>query len=73
MDDSKEKRERIFVFKRKLKDENRPYLIAIPESKINILETQDGSQNVYLKINNIVVDASFNDLISKLGERVDID
>ena len=66
--------ERIFVFKRSAKNEgDRPWLIAIPESKILTMETQLGSENCCLIVNGYSTTSSFNSLISAIGERVSIE
>jgi len=65
--------DKIFVFTQINRTGNsRPYLLAIPEKKINSIESQMGSENVYLKVNGIEVEGSFNYLVSFFGDRMDI-
>jgi len=63
---------RVFVFREKCKDNVRPILFAIPEDQIFSLESQWGSQNCYLKVNGILVQGSFDEVVSELGERIDV-
>jgi hypothetical protein len=64
--------QRIFVFKtfEKILD-GRPKLLAIPENQIKELSTIYGSQNVFVYVNGIKVDYSFDQLIKELGVRHD--
>lgn len=67
--------DRVFVFRKKHKNE--PYwraeLIAIPESKIQTIESQRGSENCYLVVNGIEMhQGSFDDLLKHFSERIDI-
>lgn len=63
---------RFFVFTEKTRDPRaRPYMFALREDQITLLETQHGSHNVYLKVNGREVEGSFEDLLGQLGERVD--
>ena len=64
-----EKQKRIFVFRERSK--GRPMLHAFPENEIYSIKSQWGSQNVYLEINGIEVEGSFDELLKILGERVD--
>ena len=66
---------RIFVFKETNKGKQnyfRPRLYAFPEKDIVKIESIWGSHNCYLVVNGIEVQGSFDELVSKLGERVDI-
>ena len=59
---------KIFEFKTITKGNNgRPFLIAFPANKIEKIESQVGSQNVFLRINNIEVDGSYEDFIKELS------
>ena len=64
--------QRIFVFKtfEKISD-GRPKLLAIPENQIKELNTIYGSQNLFVYVNGIKVDYSFDQLIKELGIRHD--
>ncbi len=71
--------ERVFVFtesKRSAENSHRtsqrPRIYAIRESEIKEVRTQWGSQNCYLVVNDLEVEGSFDELVAKLGERVDI-
>jgi len=69
--------ERIFVFtesESSMKDKmkTRPIMYALRENEIKEIRTQRGSQNCYLVVNGFEVNGSFDDLVSLLGERVDI-
>jgi hypothetical protein len=67
-------RQRIFVFKTKSDSLHaRPFLLAFPEDQITKIKSQCGSQNVYLEVNDCKVQGSFDELVEKLGERIDID
>ena len=66
---------RIFVFRETNKHEEpyfRPRLYAFPEKDIVKIESIWGSHNCYLVVNGIEVQGSFDELVSKLGDRVDI-
>ena len=63
---------RIFVFRESNKKQERPRLYAFPEKDIVKIESIWGSHNCYLVVNGIEVEGSFDELVSKLGERVDI-
>jgi hypothetical protein len=47
--------------------------VAIPEDQITSVETQWGSQNIFLKVNGREVKGSFDNFINLLGERVDFE
>jgi hypothetical protein len=71
--------ERVFVFtesKRSASNSfrggSRPRKYAFPESEIAEIYTQVGSEPTYLVVNGIEVEGTFDELVSKLGERVDI-
>jgi hypothetical protein len=71
--------ERIFVFtESKSSAQNshrgptRPRIYALRENDIKEIRTQLGSHNCYLVVNGLEVEGSFDELVSKLGERVDI-
>jgi hypothetical protein len=67
---------KIFVFREaNKKDERhfRPRLYAFVEKDIVKIESMWGSHNCYLVVNGIEVQGSFDKLVSKLGERVDIE
>jgi hypothetical protein len=71
--------ERVFVFtESKRSAENsfrgpkRPRKYAIRESEIAEIYTQVGSEATYLVINGIEVEGTFDELVSLLGERVDV-
>ena len=66
-------KQRIFVFKQPSDGKNRPMLYAFPEDKIVSVKSQWGSQNVYLEINGLEVQGSFDQFVSMLGERVDVE
>ena len=66
-------RQRVFVFKQPSDGKNRPMLYAFPEDKIVSVKSQWGSQNVYLEINGLDVQGSFDQFVSMLGERVDVE
>lgn len=62
---------RIFVFERVgLVGEKCPHLLAFPEHEIKTIESRRGCENVYLSVNGVKVQGSFNDLIDALGTRV---
>lgn len=65
-------KKRVFVFMEKRETGQRPYMHAIPEDRIVSLETIYGSQNVYLKVNGIEVQGSFDEMVAELGERIDV-
>jgi hypothetical protein len=50
----------------------RPRKYAIRETDIKEIYTQVGSEQTYLMVNGIEVEGTFDELVSKLGERVDI-
>ena len=63
--------QRVFVFKtKKLSSDGRPYLVAFPESKITSLKSIVGGQRVYLEVNGVEVQESFEDVVNALGYRV---
>ena len=64
---------RVFVFKEVSEPHVRPMLYAFPEDKIVSVKSQWGSQNVYLEINGLDVQGSFDQFVSMLGERVDVE
>jgi hypothetical protein len=65
---------RVFVFTEKTQSlSGRPYIMAIPEDQITSVETQWGSQNIFLKVNGREVKGSFDNFINLLGERVDFE
>ena len=69
--------ERVFVFtetESSMKDKwtNRPRMYAFRENEIKEIRSQWGSQNCYLVVNGLEVNGSFDDLVSLLGERIDI-
>ena len=64
-------KKRIFVFKQRV-DTGRPLIWGIPEDKIDLIETQLGSQAVYLSVNGKSVEGTFEDLVNKLGEGINI-
>ena len=67
--------ERVFVFtesESSMKNRTRPFMHAFRESEIKWVQTQRGSQNCYLIVNGHEVNGSFDDLVSLLGERIDI-
>lgn len=66
-------KQRVFVFKQPYDGKNRPMLYAFPEDKIVSVKSQWGSQNVYLEINGLQVQGSFDQFVSMLGERVDVE
>ena len=66
---------KVFVFREVNKTDERyprPRLYAFPEKDIVKIESIWGSHNCYLVVNGIEVQGSFDELVSKLGERVDI-
>jgi hypothetical protein len=65
--------ERVFAFQCITADKyDRPQLYAFRESEIKTIRSQRGSENCHLVVNEIHVKGSFDDLIEKLGERVEI-
>ena len=67
----------VFVFTEKTDNQNktvgkRPKMFAIPKDKIELVETQWGSHNCYLKVNGIEVEGSFDSFVLLLGQRIDI-
>jgi hypothetical protein len=68
-------KERVFVFtetESSMKGKTRPFMYAFRENEIKEVRTQSGSQNCYLVVNGLEVNGSFDELVAKLGERVDI-
>jgi len=63
---------RIFVFRKTNKKQQRPRLYAFPEKDIVKIESIWGSHNCYLVVNGIEVEGSFDELVSKLGDRINI-
>lgn len=67
---------RIFVFKelydRAYKANRKQRMYAIPENSIELIETVNGSQNCYLVVNGKEVEGTFDGLIAKLGERINV-
>ena len=57
---------RIYTFRLKSSENQRPMLLSIPASKIEKIESQVGSQEVFCKVNGIEVDASYNAVIAQL-------
>jgi hypothetical protein len=55
-----------------MKGKTRPFMYAFRENEIKEVRTQSGSQNCYLVVNGLEVNGSFDDLVSLLGERIDI-
>jgi hypothetical protein len=69
--------QRVFVFTEakssvESRTGTRPFMYAFRESEIKSVHSQLGSQNCYLVVNNLEVSGSFDDLVSLLGERIDI-
>jgi hypothetical protein len=69
--------EQIFVFTEsessmKNRTGTRPFMYALPKSEVKSVHSQRGSQNCYLVVNGLEVNGSFDDLVSLLGERIDI-
>ena len=67
--------ERVFVFTENesdMKGKTRPFMYAFRESEIKEIRTQRGSQNCYLVVNGLKVNGSFDDLVNRLGVRIDI-
>lgn len=69
--------ERIYVFTEEHHSmtaggRTRPLMWAIPHSQINTISSQWGSQNCYLVVNGLTVRGSFDELVSQMGVRVDI-
>jgi hypothetical protein len=69
--------QRVFVFTEAQSSmENRtgtrPLMYAFRESEVKSVHSQRGSQNCYLVVNGLEVNGSFDDLVSLLGERIDI-
>jgi len=60
-----------FTARSKSKGE-RPYVYAIPLSKIDRLKTQAGSHNVYCQINGIETNCSFEDLLKLFDEVIEL-
>jgi len=69
--------QRVFVFTEaqssvESRTGTRPFMYAFRESEIKSVCSQRGSQNCYLVVNGLEVSGSFDDLVSLLGERIDI-
>jgi hypothetical protein len=71
--------ERIFVFteskssaQNSFRTSERPRKYAIRESEIKVVRTQLGSERVYLVVNDLEVEGTFDELVALLGERVDV-
>ena len=67
---------KVFVFKEfkfNKTDEQYPRLYAFPEKDIVKIESIWGSHNCYLVVNGIEVQGSFDELVSKLGDRINIE
>jgi hypothetical protein len=65
------KKPRVFVFETKQKSrDGRSYLLAIPEAQIMSLKSIVGGQRVYLEVNGVEVQGSFDGVVGALGERV---
>jgi len=64
---------RVFVFKT-CETNSRGFnkIVAIPEDKVETIESYYGSHNVYLKVNGIETDSSFERFVELMGKRVDI-
>jgi hypothetical protein len=63
----------VFVFKLRRRNANDRYrLWAVPRHAIQTIETQMGSQNVYLLVNGVEVEGSFDEFIKQLGTRIDV-
>ena len=70
--------ERVFVFtesqssvRNSHRGPDRPRKYAIRECDIKTIRTQVGSENVYLVVNDLEVEGTFDELVKLLGERVD--
>jgi len=59
---------RVIEFRRPKGEDVRCRLVAFPVDKIFKIESQWGSQNVFLKVNGIEVDGSYNRLLDELRE-----
>ena len=57
----------ILEFETVAEGDGRSFVVAFPIDKIEKIESQVGSQNVFLKVNGIEVKGSYLDLIKKLG------
>lgn len=66
------RRPRVFVFKSRKVGYDRPILYAFPEDQIHTLKSQMGSENCYLEINGVELNASFESMVAVLGERVNM-
>ncbi len=71
--------ERVFVFTESKRSAgnshrgpDRPRKYAFCENEIAEIYTQVGSEANYLVVNGIEVEGTFDELVSKLGKRVDI-
>jgi len=59
---------KIFEFKTIERKGARPHLIAFPADKIKKIESQIGSENVFLKINGIEVNGSYETLLTEIKQ-----
>jgi hypothetical protein len=71
--------ERVFVFTESqrsagnsFRGPNRPRKYAFRETDIKEIYTQVGSEQTYLMVNGIEVEGTFDEMVSQLGERIDI-
>jgi hypothetical protein len=71
--------ERVFVFTESqrsagnsFRGATRPRKYAIRETDIKEIYTQVGSEQTYLMVNGIEVEGTFDEMVSQLGERIDI-
>lgn len=62
-------KDRVLVFQgiRKEKYE-RPLIYAIPLQSIQTIRTQWGSQNAWVEVNGVTVDATFDEVLDAIGE-----
>lgn len=68
---SAENLQRVFVFKTKKRSaDGRPYLMAFPESQITSIKSLVGAQRLYLEVNGVETEESFEDFVKALGTRV---
>jgi hypothetical protein len=64
---------RLFVFTQKKKiTDGRNFIVAIPEDKIEKIQTIHGSHNIYMIVNDIEVEGSFEDFIQEFGSPCNI-
>lgn len=64
---------RIFVFNTLEKNKlGLTKIVAIPEDRIETMESYYGSHNVYLKINGIETSHSFDAFVAELGQRINV-